>query len=235
MWEKHRGFLIFRRMMNNQKNRSNIDEEIDGHMGFCLQYVRGVISRLCGSSDGAENIRYLKGDVNQRVECGRHVITWRPDKSWQGHQVSNATARVCAWAESSPSNYLAVELVYPYTVKWYASEESLPEGIESDQYRKDVLLMRKINHPDGGVWRMGSPHYELERSSAYEALHRVDLNNDYWMGVFEITQWQWNLIVGNRPSNFNGDQWSARPVGPGRELPSIRVRRSPSPKAQIPL
>ena len=161
-----------------------------------------------GVSIGAENIRYLHGDVNREVEIGTHTITWRPDKSWPGHQVTNATARVCAWAKSSPPDYMAVSLVSD-DVNWYTCTNALPEGIGSDRYRGDILLMRRICRPDAGVWVMGSPSGESGRVADWETLHRVTLTNDYWIGVFEVTQRQWEIIKGTRPAQYKG---SFRPV-----------------------
>ena len=59
---------------------------------------------------------------------------------------------------------------------------------------------------------MGSPEDELGRLN-YETPHEVTLTHGFWMGVFEVTQRQWELAMGNRPSYFNNnDYYMMRPV-----------------------
>ena len=55
---------------------------------------------------------------------------------------------------------------------------------------------------------MGSPAYEVGRVEA-ETQHEVTLTNDYYIGVFETTQKQYELVTGTNPSMYKGDE---RPV-----------------------
>ena len=59
-----------------------------------------------------------------------------------------------------------------------------------------------------GPFTMGSPEDELGRSSD-EKQHEVTLTSGYWMGIFEVTQKQWSLIMGSNPSSYQGE---TRPV-----------------------
>lgn len=59
-----------------------------------------------------------------------------------------------------------------------------------------------------GSFMMGSPESESERRSD-ETLHRVSLTKGFWMGKYEVTQRQWESVMGSNPSNFNG---ADRPV-----------------------
>ena len=44
-------------------------------------------------------------------------------------------------------------------------------------------------------------------------LHMVTLTRDFYMGVFEVTQRQWELVMGNRPSAASNTLYYAmRPV-----------------------
>ena len=67
------------------------------------------------------------------------------------------------------------------------------------------LEMVKIK---AGTFTMGSPEGELGRDS-WEKQHQVTLTKDYWLGKFEVTQAQYEAIMGNNPSTFKG---SNRPV-----------------------
>ena len=55
-----------------------------------------------------------------------------------------------------------------------------------------------------GSFMMGSPASEEGRSNN-EALHKVTLTKGFWMGQYEVTQAQWQQVMGNNPSRFKGD------------------------------
>lgn len=74
-----------------------------------------------------------------------------------------------------------------------------------NEYKTDKLVLRRI---EAGSFMMGSPIDELERWLT-EDLHKVTLTEPYYIGVFEVTQEQWELVMGDNPSIFEGDE---RPV-----------------------
>jgi formylglycine-generating enzyme required for sulfatase activity len=53
-------------------------------------------------------------------------------------------------------------------------------------------------------FQMGSPKSEAERGSD-ERQHRVCINQDYYLGKYEVTQAQWKKVMGDNPSRFKGD------------------------------
>jgi uncharacterized protein (TIGR02996 family) len=55
-----------------------------------------------------------------------------------------------------------------------------------------------------GVFLMGSPDSELERRLD-ETQHRVRLTKGLWLGVYPVTQAQWQAVLGNNPSYFHGE------------------------------
>ena len=54
-----------------------------------------------------------------------------------------------------------------------------------------------------GTFRMGSPEDELGRDYN-ETQHQVTLTKGYWMGQYEVTQAQYEAVMGTNPSYFNG-------------------------------
>ena len=60
----------------------------------------------------------------------------------------------------------------------------------------------------GGTFMMGSPKNELERNEDEGPQHQVTLPR-FWMGIYLVTQAQYQAIMGNNPSNFKGNH---RPV-----------------------
>ena len=59
-----------------------------------------------------------------------------------------------------------------------------------------------------GSFMMGSPSTEEERSGD-ETQHHVTLTKGYWLGETEVTQAQWESVMGSNPSYFKG---ASRPV-----------------------
>jgi len=87
--------------------------------------------------------------------------------------------------------------------------DAVPSGGWTDTYKTTKLVMRKIPK---GTFTMGSPTSELGRKPI-ETEHTVTLTKDFYIGVFEVTQRQWELVMGNRPSYFtNSSYYAARPV-----------------------
>jgi formylglycine-generating enzyme required for sulfatase activity len=55
---------------------------------------------------------------------------------------------------------------------------------------------------EGGCFNMGSPQNETGRNSGEGPVHEVCVQ-DFWMGQYEVTQGQWQQIMGENPANFN--------------------------------
>jgi len=84
---------------------------------------------------------------------------------------------------------------------------SAPPGLLTDDAYKTVkIVLRRIA---AGAFTMGSPPGEVGRYDPWETQHTVTLTQDFYIGVFEITQKQWEQVIGTTPSFFTGDK---RPV-----------------------
>ncbi len=55
-----------------------------------------------------------------------------------------------------------------------------------------------------GEFDMGSPATETGRESQEGPVHRVRLSKSFWIGKCEVTQAQWEAVMGNNPSHFKG-------------------------------
>ena len=159
-----------------------------------------------GVSIGHEKFQNLGGSVNVKVQPGTHTITWHPEVEWdslpQRISAEGVKAVVKAWACDAPPPYLVVDLVVTNALRFYSCAEAVPGGITNNPaYRRDKLVMRRI--PAANVtWRMGSPSTEplgnttdtYSNFAAREIPHYVMLTNDYYMGVFEVTQKQFSYF-----------------------------------------
>jgi len=176
-----------------------------------------------GVSIGGANIRRVCGDVGRWIQPGddTRTILWFPDHDWPGQltDASAVTYQLTAHPRGREPDYMEVDLCTPSNVTFYASEDSLPFGIESDVYRADRLLMRRIQ-ARGVTWPMGSSTNAAADTGSSntvghfpkEKQHEVTLTNDYYIGVFEITQAQWRSMKNKYPNALFTVERDYRPV-----------------------
>jgi len=114
---------------------------------------------------------------------------------------------VTATASGTAGDYIVVDLSSgPSAVRYPVSYLSdIPDGGWTDEHKTTKLVLRKI---PAGTFAMGSPRDELRRSSN-ETQHQVTLTQDFHIGVFQVTQKQYERVMGTDPSYYKGD---ARPV-----------------------
>ena len=178
------------------------------------------------TSIGGEAVCNAQGDVWKQVSGkATYTITWQPDQTWKGPNengfkiaANGARARVTAWPLDNTPDYMVVDVsngAQLNTQKYYPSVDFLPGGILSNTiYRSTTFVMRKIMAKDV-TWTMGSSPLETQRDSRREATHQVTLTNNYYIGVFPVTQAQWALIQPSRltPSRYtNTADRAMRPV-----------------------
>ena len=76
--------------------------------------------------------------------------------------------------------------------------DEAPEEGWGEAFRTTHLVLRRI---PAGTFLMGSPEEELGRRR-HEQQRNVTLTNDFYIGVFEVTQKQWERVMGNWPGYF---------------------------------
>jgi formylglycine-generating enzyme required for sulfatase activity len=164
------------------------------------------------ASIGGAAVANAQGDVWKQVATGNHTITWRPDLSWPDHKIADGGARavVTAWALDNTPDYMVVDIsagAQPNTQTYYPSADSVPGGVTNSLYKTTALLMRKIMAKDV-TWTMGSTTLETTRW-VQEATHQVTLTNNYYIGVYEVTQSQWSQVATNSSvkANFTTEQY----------------------------
>lgn len=195
-------------------------------IGYTLSEEPGIVT-LDIQTNAAENVwvsvkgeslTYLDGDVNKRVGIGAHAITWKARKALPFDKISkDVRAVVTARSLSEPPDYMVASLTNANDVSFYVDAASVPYGVTNDMYKTDYLVMRKC--PAANVaWRMGSPTDE-DGHKASENPHIVTLSDDFYIGVYEVTQRQYELMmskvagVNARPSLYANEQcYATRPV-----------------------
>ena len=162
------------------------------------------------ASIGPENMRGFGGDVHQVVQptTGEEyrMIYWSSETYWPGPPKTAGTARavVTAWATNAPPDYMIVHLVSPYDITYYPYVEMVPGGITNIMYKGEYMPFRKIP-AKGVVWLAGMPANHA-CYHAYSKQHRVMLNNDYYMAVYELSVAQKAAIDSGVPTDNHSAQ-----------------------------
>jgi len=172
----------------------------------------GVLSNVCFEGDAP----VLIGKGDNFTSATNATVYYRPGtKGWGptfgGRPTAEWDGSVQATADKG-GLYLVVDLSegtnatrYPVTYL-----DAVPEGGWTDTYKTEKLVLRRI---EPGTFVMGSPTNELSRDPGRETQHVVTLTKGFYVGVFEVSQRQWEQVMGKRPAYFNNAScYAARPV-----------------------
>ncbi|MDD4102480.1 MAG: SUMF1/EgtB/PvdO family nonheme iron enzyme [Kiritimatiellae bacterium] len=152
------------------------------------------------------HVSCLTGDVSRLIapdEVNEKHIVWNAGENWPGQSVVAARPKISAWAPENPPLYAVLDLGGAFWTNKlellaYTSAEALPHGgLSNDVYRANLLVMRRI--PAGTFW-MGSHTGVDAWAQPNENWHEVTLTNDFYIGVFEVTQAQWHRVMNSYPS-----------------------------------
>lgn len=153
---------------------------------------------LTGKTYAAETL------TGASLKTGRHMMKWHASADGAKFKSSNVDVTVQILGDSSGVTeedvYCIIDLSGGASAtKYHVSYVSAaPAGGWSDEYKTTKLVMRRI---EPLAFKMGSGKYQ------------VTLTKPYYIGVFEVTQRQWELVMGTRPSYFNNDSYyGSRPV-----------------------
>jgi formylglycine-generating enzyme required for sulfatase activity len=155
---------------------------------------------------------HATGDLGAGVAPGTgKTIVWDAGADWDGQWSDQMAVEVTAndTPGGQAGEYLAIDVlagpgdgaVYPVTYLSQAPADLLT----NDVWRTTTILLRRVPGTAPYVFSMGSPTGELGRDSD-EYLHQVTLTQaffPFYVGVFEVTQKQWERVTGAWPSYFN--------------------------------
>lgn len=129
-----------------------------------------------------------------------------------GSVQASCTVTIASSGTVSTSLYIVVDLsegpsASSYPISFLDSE---PIGGWTDEYKTTKLVLRRV---PAGIFTMGSPTNELGRTADREEQRVVTLTKDFYVGIFETTQQQWERVMGEWPSYFtNTSVRNTRPV-----------------------
>lgn len=147
------------------------------------------------ATDRANNTSYtalenaLSGDMSRNV--GAHRVIWDVNK--QGISLESTNVVFTVEYKKTPL-YCVLDLsggvnATSYPVTWL--DEPPNGGFNNSEYQTTKLVLRRI---EPGTFMMGAPDEELGRSGN-ETQHQVTLTNLFYIGLFEVTQKQWESVM----------------------------------------
>lgn len=124
---------------------------------------------------------------------GSHVIKW--DALTDGAKFKSSDVGFTIKIKPTPPLYYVVDLSGGLSATSYpiTALSNIPKGGWTDEYKTTKLVLRRI---ESGSFMM---------QNKYE----VTLTHPFYIGVFEVTQRQWSLVMGSWPSFHGGE---AHPV-----------------------
>jgi len=140
------------------------------------------------------------------VAPGSHHVVWDASKDLPNNTVINDfVVSVSASSGVTPSDrmYCVIDLSEGATADQYPVYylNGMPDGGWTDEYKTQKLVLRRIST---GSFKTGG----IGSFSAVASCD-VTMSKEYYIGVFEITQRQYELVMGSNPSAYKGD---LRPV-----------------------
>jgi len=144
-----------------------------------------TVSAKASKDNGATfpfNVRTATGDIGPNVApgTGKHIV-WDIAADYPGETVPQGKIRIIADDGTGPT----------------PGEEATFAG------------MRFVWIP-AGTFMMGRYAGEQDSDSDEDPQHQVTLTQGFWMGKYEVTQAQWQAVMGSNPSGITGD--TSRPV-----------------------
>lgn len=125
----------------------------------------------------------------EKFPAGRHRVTWDADQDVPDALIPSLVFSVSAWTvnEAIPENglYMVIDLSAGTTEEGTGTRfpisylTAVPKGGWTDEYKTTKLVLRRV--PAGK-----------------DPLGRYELTQDFYVGVFEVTEAQWCYVVGGQ-------------------------------------
>jgi len=162
-------------------------EKVYGKLKGIRFIVLGSVNKLGSIAISARLVNVATGDIVQTAE----VLA----RDAQGlEDALGELAKVLLMTEQEKKDYLGKR---PIATLPSAKEKELVLDLGNNVTMKLALI-------PAGKFIMGSPDSEKDRSTAEGPQREVTISKPFYMGVFEVTQEQYEQVMGKNPSAFKG-------------------------------
>ncbi len=165
------------------------------------------------SSDDNTSTLIEESGINTNLPSYRsHTTVNFPDSGILASELTIAASHRKAVSRIESELFMVVDLSEGPDARKYPVSylDAVPEGGWPDEFKTTKLVLRRI---PPGTFLMGSPTNEFGRLFRSEAQQEITISQPFYIGVFEVTQKQWERVMGTWPSYFNNpDYRNTRPV-----------------------
>ena len=148
------------------------------------------------------NAEYVDSEIRSLDKPVSGSIVIDAEKQFAGAGNNFAATVSLTASDASTRKYMVIDLSagkdaasYPVS---YLSDE--PAGGWTDEYKKEKLVLRRV---EAGTCSMGAYASTTGlggQNDIYCPARGVTLTHGYYIGVFEVTQRQWELVMNSHPS-----------------------------------
>ena len=169
------------------------------------------------------------------VKSGANRITWDFGADYPNLRATDMkfAVAVAPYTDASAPLYMVIDLsggpdATSYPVRYTSEPPAHVQGATDEKCQTTELWLRRVRRPAKpvvfGTWL--SSEEALTKGWGYYGM----MSDDYWLGVFEVTQKQYNLVMGTWPSYFTREDCRAsRPVE-GIYVSSLLLPKNRNPR-----
>ncbi len=176
-------------------------------LGLAIDYnvsgatTNDLVRRRLEVSMNAGDATYIAESLSGATNCvnGAHRVYW--NVAGDGISLGKTNMNVTVTYKYTPDGalYCVIDLsggpyATSYPIKYFDEEPS--GGFYTTEYKATKLVLKRV---DAGSFTMG---YSSESDNQP---HTVKLTKSFYMGLYEVTQKQWKLVMGTNPSCFSGE------------------------------
>ena len=175
---------------------------------LAVEMNRPKIVELLLKNSADVNWKDENGKTVKELPCSNEIRQMIKSAGAKATEVPANEKRVSEVGTSVKRKYAVVDLSGgPNADKYPVHYTDIAPNLNDDTCRTTELWLRRI---PAGTFIMGTPKDEVVRFRSDLDQHEVTLTQDFYIGVFECTQKQWELVMGgNNRSAFKGN---CRPV-----------------------
>ena len=189
--------------------------DVDAPADYYVQF-RAVVPGEGGADHRIRLTEFLDASTLLEASNGTHRVTWNTQNECDVCRFFSKNVQFKAELVFAPDgerkdrpyfSYVVIDLTggtnaanFGVSYEHFTTLAAATSKYNTVEYKTDKLVMRKIH---AGTFMMGSPTNETGRVPSWcalETLHQVTLTNDFYIGIYEMTQRQYELVTGTKPS-----------------------------------